>query len=262
MAQTAALTNALDTATVSYREPSSGVRMVFARPETRPDLWAAYLQGLEQTYVSFGTERALDLRAIFVGRQLPMFVVAVDDSGQVLAGVRAHGPLIAAEEAHALVEFEIDPIGARTVRNLIDDRIARGVTEIKGGWVAEDAPNRRELSNALARTFIHIMTLLEVDFAFCTAADHAARRWLTVGGRPVDGLAPVAYPDERYRTTMMWWNQASYAEHCDADQLRHIQQEALALGQAGRRAPHPVPMRVPWAGGRIAGQPALAADVA
>lgn len=224
-----ALSHRLDTDVLGYREPVSGVRMLFCRPEVRPDLWTQYLNGLERTYLAFGTERALDLRAIFTGRRLPMFVVAVDDEDRVLAGVRAHGPLVDASEAHALLEFEIDPQGQRTVRRIIDQHIGGGVAEIKGGWVADDAPDRRELSNALARSFLHIMSVLDIDYAFCTAADHAARRWLTVGGRTVEGLEPVAYPDERYRTTMMWWNRDGYAQHCDAQQLRRIQAEASDL---------------------------------
>jgi hypothetical protein len=219
----------LASASVSYWDSASGARFVLARPEVRPDLWAAYLEGLEETYISFGTERALDLQAIFVGRQLPMFVVAIGADGKVLAGVRAHGPIVDPDEAHALVEFEVDPLGQRTVRKLISERIPHGVTEIKGGWVAEDAPNRRELSNALARSFLHIMTVLDVEFAFCTAAVHAANRWLTVGGQPVEGLTPVPYPDDRYLTTMMWWNQSTYAEHCDPEQLRRIRLESRQL---------------------------------
>lgn len=225
----AALSYRLDTDVLGYHEPASGVRMLFCRPEVRPDLWTQYLNGLERTYLAFGTERALDLRAIFTGRRLPMFVVAVNDDDEVIAGVRAHGPLMDASEAHALLEFEIDPEGQQTVRRTIDQHIGAGVAEIKGGWVSEDAAQRRELSNALARSFLHIMTVLDIDYAFCTAADHAARRWLTVGGRPVEGLAPVAYPDERYRTTMMWWNRDDYAQHCDPEQLSRIQQEASSL---------------------------------
>jgi len=230
MAHSAALSHRLDSDVLGYDEPVSGVRMLFSRPEVRPDLWAQYLDGLEKTYLSFGAERALDLRAIFVGRRLPMFVVAVDDNDRVLAGVRAHGPLLDVAEAHALLEFESDPAGQRMVREAIERRVDVGVAEIKGGWVSDEAPQRRELSNALARSFLHIMTVLGIDYAFCTAADHAARRWLTVGGRPLDGLEPVAYPDERYRTTMMWWGREEYDQHCDAEQLRRIRSEARDLG--------------------------------
>lgn len=221
----AALSFRLDSEVVGYVDPTTGLRMLYSRPEVRPDLWTQYLNGLEQTYLAFGTERALDLRAIFTGRQLPIFAVAIDDDNRVVGGLRAHGPLVESAEAHALQEFEIDPVGQATVRRLLDERIPAGVAEIKGVWTAEDAPHRRELSNALARGFVHMMTVLNIEYTFCTAAEHAARRWLTAGGEIVDGLEPVAYPDERYRTTMMWWHRDEFAKHCDPEQLRRIRME-------------------------------------
>lgn len=216
----------------NYAVPNTTVLIVMARPESRPDLWTQYLDGLERTYLSFGAEAALDLRAIFTGRELPLFAVAVDAAGDVVGGLRAHGPFVDPSEAHAVAEFASDPIGQRTVWDLVEARLDRGVAEIKGVWTAPDVPKRRVVSNALARGYIHMMETLDVDFVFCTAADHAARRWATAGGRPVDGLAPVAYPDARYRTSMLWWNRASYAEHCDPEQLRLVRTESALLSQS------------------------------
>ncbi len=220
----------------SYWEPLSGARFVITRPEDSPALWAQYLDGLEATYKSFGVEAALDLGAIFHGRRLPAFAVALGPDGDVIAGVRAHGPLEEPQDAHALIEFAADPAGQATVRRFIGDRVPFGVTEIKGGWVDEKAGNRRELSNALARTFLHILDAMNVQFGFCTAAVHAANRWSTVGGQPIRGLAPVAYPDERYQTTLMWWDRRTYDRFCEPDQLARIRAEKRMIAAAGSAA--------------------------
>jgi hypothetical protein len=226
-------------ALASYREPISGARFLVTRPEDSPSLWAQYLDGLERTYKSFGVESALDLGAIFHGRALPVFAVALGPDGNVVAGVRAHGPLQAAAEAHALLEFASAPTGQSTVRRFIEERVPAGIAELKGGWVDDQAENRRELSNALARSFLHIMGAMGVQFGFCTAAVHAANRWSTVGGRPIDGLTPVAYPDERYQTTLMWWDVTTFDRFCEADQLARIRAEQQLVCAHEGSAPSP-----------------------
>ena len=229
----------------SYWEPLSGARFLVTRPEDSPSLWAQYLDGLEKTYKSFGVEAALDLGAIFHGRKLPTFAVALGADGNVVAGVRAHGPLQAPDEAHALMEFAAAPTGQSMVRRFIADRVPFGITEIKGGWVDDQAENRRELSNALARSFIHIMDAMDVQFGFCTAAVHAANRWSTVGGRPIDGLQPVAYPDERYQTTLMSWDRRTFDRYCEADQLGRIRAEQrMVTAQEGSAAASRAPQLV------------------
>lgn len=217
----------------TYWEPLSGARFVVSRPEDSPSLWAQYLDGLEITYKSFGVEAALDLGAIFHGRRLPTFAVALGPDGDVVAGVRAHGPLEDGLESHAMIEFAVDPTGQSTVRRFIDERAPFGIAELKGGWVQDAAPNRRELSNALARSFLHILDAMDVQFGFCTAAVHAANRWSTVGGRPIEKLQPVAYPDDRYQTTLMWWDKSTYDRYCDVDQLARIRTEARMIVQKG-----------------------------
>jgi hypothetical protein len=164
----------------------------------------------------------LDLNALSSGDTTSLFFVAIGPDENVVAGVRFHGPLQSASEAHALEEFASDPDGVATIRRLIDDRLMFGITEIKGGWVDQDFPRRGDLGNALARSFLHGMNVLGVQFAFCTAATHAIGRWLTTGGREVTGLKPVAYPDDRYRTGMMWWDTSTINVYGDPAQLRRF----------------------------------------
>jgi hypothetical protein len=75
-----------------------------------------------------------------------------------------------------------------------------GVIEMKTGWASRDAPRRAELTAALAKVFVHSMTLLDVCNALGTVAAHAVRCWRTTGGVVSTTVTPVAYPDHRYLT--------------------------------------------------------------
>jgi hypothetical protein len=63
----------------------------------------------------------------------------------------------------------------------------------------------------------------------CTVAAHAVRRWQSTGGVLSSRVAPVAYPDERYLTRLMLWDEKNYAEAADADQLTALQVDSAQL---------------------------------
>jgi hypothetical protein len=218
---------------LSFWDPWSGCRIEAHTPADRPDLWQHYVDGLSESYRHYDVEGALDLDAFVTGESTALFFVAFSPEEEIVAGVRMHGPLLDSDQAHALLEFAVDPSAAESVRRLIDDRLPFGVVEIKGGWVAHTTSRRDELSNTIARTFLHAMSALQVQFAFCTAGTHAVARWLTTGSRVADGITPVAYPDDRYRTTMMWWDFAKLDERADPAQLRRFRSEANALARSG-----------------------------
>jgi hypothetical protein len=213
----------------SFWDPASGARFEAHTPSSRPDLWSEYVAGITASYQKFGVLKVLDLDALSSGDTTSLFFVAIGPDEKVVAGVRFHGPLNSSADAYALEEFASDPKGVATIRRLIDDRLKFGITEIKGGWVDQDVDRRRDVGNALARSFLHGMTVLGVQFAFCTAATHAIGRWLTTGGREVTGLEPVPYPDDRYRTGMMWWDTATINVYGDPAQLRRFHAESAAL---------------------------------
>jgi hypothetical protein len=212
----------------SYWDPKSGCRFVAATPAARPDLWVAYLAGAVTNYRRHGVEKVVEYDHIRDGESTSLFFAALDGSNRVVAGMRAQGPYVTAEQSHAMIEWTGHE-GQRDVRKLISDRIPFGAVEMKTGWVSDSAPRRRELTNALARLFVHSMTILYAQFAFGTVATHAVARWKTTGGIVADGLTPVPYPDDRYLTTMMWWDRASFADHADPAQLPRILAESAQL---------------------------------
>jgi len=194
------------------------------RPDSDKSLWLEYLKGAEASYGRFGVDSVVDFAAIADGAATAFFFAAVDDDGRVVGGTRVQGPYRSAPEAHALTEWAGQP-GWRELRRRIAQHVPDGVVEVKTAWAAEGAPRRRELSAAVARTFVHAVALAPVRYGLCTGAEHAIPRWRSVGGAVDSSVAPVAYPDDRYRTVPMWWDDRSMYERSEEGQRRHLRHE-------------------------------------
>ena len=220
-----------------YLDSTSGCRFVYARPADQPELWNAYLRGAADNYRRFGVEQVLEFDSIRSGAGTTLFVAVVDDAGAVVGGVRAQGPYRRVDDAHALVEWA-GRTGTAALRRAIASRIDDGLLELKAGWVSADSPDRSALTPALARTTFHIFRLTGVRYAMCTVADHAVRRWQSSGAQIDGDVAPVAYPDPRYRTVPIWWDRETMLEKSAASHLLLLAQEQemfeRSLSPAGR----------------------------
>ena len=150
-----------------------------------------------------------------------------------MGGVRAKGPLDSPEESHAVVEWEDRP-GLRTVRKMLTDRLPFGVVEMKTAWMSDDPGRSRGISNTLARSPFTTMALLDAQFVVATAGSHVLNRWRTSGGA-VAKIPATPYPDDRYRTKMMWWDRSTFANNADAEQVSKIFNE---LAIVARRLDH------------------------
>ncbi len=215
---------------ISWWDAEADCTMVVSRPDVDRTLWEEYLRGAEQSYRRHGVERAIDVAAIADGKDTAMFWVTLDSSGRVIGGLRAKGPLMSADDSHATVEWSGQP-GLPAVRKMIEDRIPFGVLEMKAAWIADDREIARRLSRALARSGFHAMALMGIQFCMATSAPYILDSWRTSGG-VVAPIAATPYPDERYRTKMMWWDQRTFANHAEPHQVSKIFQEmTLASAQ-------------------------------
>jgi molybdopterin/thiamine biosynthesis adenylyltransferase len=217
----------------SFVDRHSGLRLELHHPLEAPQRWLAYLDGAESRYREHGIELALDRRHLEDGRSTSLFFVAVDADDRVVAGIRCHGPLRAASEAYALREIGNHP-RLQEVRDTLADCVGFGLVEIKGAWI-EAGPPRPGLSSALARCHVHAMNWFGARFALCSTAVETATRWQTTGGRPLEGLVPVAYPDDRYETILLWWDRDRNEELSQPDQWSLIVEENAEL--AGSQTP-------------------------
>lgn len=217
-----------DGAVPSFVVHGSGVRFEAHTPADRPDLWRAYLDGATQRYRSYGLEWVLDRPSIEDGGSTSLFFVGIDPDGEVVAGLRGSGPLRSAGEARLLDEFATSPC-LSVLTHQLDRWMVEGLVELKTGWVAAGSPHRAVLSSVLARCCVYTMELLGARYACGAAAEHSRERWQSTGARILDGLDPVAFPDSRYRSVVVWWDHAELDDHMAPAQAAHLELERRQL---------------------------------
>jgi hypothetical protein len=210
----------------SWHDPDIEGTLIVSQPSADPDLWAEYAAGAVRSYRKRGVAAALDIEALGDGADTIMFCSVVDDAGHVVAGLRAKA-LRSPDDSHAVEEWAGQP-GQQAVRQMIDERVPYGVLEMKAGWVT-DAPDRNPyLTSALARSCFYMMVMLDFQFGMCTAATAILNTWRSSG--PVVAAIPATpYPDERYRTKMLWWNRRDFFNHAQPKQLAKIVRETKEL---------------------------------
>jgi hypothetical protein len=220
--------------TRSWWDAESECTLVLAEPATEPELWSEYLDGARRSYQKHGVECALDIDAVRDGHDTILFFTALDTEGRILAGVRAKGPLLSADDSHAVVEWAGQP-GLPAVRKMIDDRVPFGILEMKSAFVTDDRARSRSLTKVLARSGFHAMAVTDIQFCMATAGAYVLDRWQSSGGVVAKHIPPTPYPDERYETKMMWWDRRTFANHAEPEQVSKILQETMALsrGQDG-----------------------------
>ena len=205
---------------LSWWDPDSQCTLVISSPGADPELWSEYLCGAVHSYRRHGVECALDVEAIRGGTDTVMFWAAVDTAGRVIGGVRAKGPLVSADDSHAVIEWT-NQSGLPAVRKMITDRVPFGILEMKSAWVSDGCDRARMITRLLARSAFHAMALMDVQFCMATSAPHALDRWRSSGG-VVAPIPAAPYPDERYRTKMMWWDRRTFANHAEPEQVSRI----------------------------------------
>ncbi|MDX1888991.1 hypothetical protein [Mycolicibacterium sp. 050158] len=215
------------TENISWWDADSECTTVVTRPDIDRELWEEYLRGAERSYRNHGVECALDVDAIRDGSDTALFWATIDTAGRMIGGVRAKGPLTCADDSHATVEWTGQP-GLHAVRKMIDDRVPFGVLEMKAAWISDDRETARRLSKALARSGFHAMAIMGIQFCMATSAPYILESWRTSGG-VVAPIAATPYPDERYRTKMMWWDRRTFANHADPEQVSKILSEMATV---------------------------------
>lgn len=214
--------------TISWQDEDTGCTIVLAQPDSEPGLWEDYLQGAERSYRKHGVECALDVDSFRDGSDTTLFYTALDANDRVVGGLRAKGPYFAAEDSHALIEWEGHP-GQDLVRKMITDRLPFGVVEMKSAFVTDDPERAGSLTNTFARTAFPTMTLLGAQFIMATAAAHVLDRWSSSGGVVASKVPAAPYPSDRYRTKLMFWDRRTFANNAEPRQLAKIVKEMRML---------------------------------
>ena len=213
----------------SFVDAASGIRFEGHHPLERPDLWKKYLDGAEGVYRSRGFEETLRRRDFEDGAGVSLFFVGFAPDGEVVAGVRFHGPLEGSHQTALMEEMaaspEIDDIAAA-----IDREVRTGALESKGAWSKGEAVVGHRLVVALSRCFVHAMNWLGAEFAIAAVADRLVAIGDVTGG-VVLGKTAVAFPDERYRTVAITFRRTQSYELSTPANQQALRQEGEQLSR-------------------------------
>ncbi len=233
------ISTGVDGALMSWWDADAECTVAIASPSDTDALWQEYLDGAERSYRTHGIGAAIDVDAIRRSGDTTLFWTMLDTTGTVVAGIRAVGPLTSPEETHAVVEWAGQP-SLPSVRKMIADRLPFGVVEMKSAWVTDQHNRNRRLSTTLARAGCQVLAVLGVQFCMATCAHHVLARWQSSGG-VVAPIRSTPYPDERFRTKLMWWDRRTVARLAAPSQTAKIIAEMADISQclqnSSRHAP-------------------------
>ncbi|GGG21596.1 hypothetical protein GCM10007304_39250 [Rhodococcoides trifolii] len=207
---------------IRYADPEFDYTVVVSSPSDRPDLWERFITGALGSYRRFGVESALALDDLRVGTTTSLFLAAVDESDEILAGVRARGPFLAATDAYADMEMASNAASQAALRAMITERLPFGVLESKTGWVSDSARQYRGLTKIFGQGPAIAAALSGSRFTFGTAAKHVIGHYLSSGAVVADHIEPVEYPDSRFKTKAIYWDHGKLKERADSDQYRRM----------------------------------------
>ncbi|RDH75135.1 hypothetical protein DVS77_28445 [Mycolicibacterium moriokaense] len=236
----AGLATGVDGALLSWWDPDSECTVAIARPEDNDALWQEYLAGAARSYRRNGIGAAIDIDQIRRSGDTTLFWTMLDAAATVVGGIRAVGPLTSPDETHAVVEWAGQPAQS-SVRKMIADRLPFGVVEMKSAWITDDPGRNRRLTATLARAGCHMMAALGVQFCLATCAQHVLARWRSSGGA-VAPIRSTPYPDDRFRTKMMWWDRLTVARLAAPGQTARIVAEMADIRRCVESSSRHAPM--------------------
>ena len=213
---------------LSYCTPENRYRIVVSTPTAEPELWREYLAGAQRRYAEYDVAGVLDIDRVRDGGSTSLFFAAFSLEGEVIGGMRSQGPYTSADQAHDLAVWDRDPARPR-VHSMISDRLPDGVVESRSAWVARGFPGRRELVGCLSRGPLHASAILGARWALGTSAAHTLPMWTSTGAVVAGGLGAIGYPDDRYRTELLWWDRWALPETVSESVKRALDAETAQL---------------------------------
>ncbi len=212
-----------------FVDEESGVRFEGHHPAQRPDLWKKYLDGAEGRYRSRGVEEAFHREELEAGTGVSLFFLGFDPDGNVVGGMRVHGPLDNRFDAAIMGEMASSPeIGL--IGDTIDKECRLGAIEIKGAWSNGEAAIGRRLLATFGRATIHALSWLGAEFAVLAVADRMIPTGILTGCIQI-GTESVAFPDERYRTVALSYRRGQSYDLAHPDEQHHLRREAEQLAR-------------------------------
>lgn len=214
----------------SFADRISGVRFEGHHPVLRPDLWKLYLNEAEGIYRDHGFEETLRRRDLEEGNGVSLFILGFDADGEVVAGVRCHGPLENVQDA-AIIEELAASRELHLIEQTIEEHLRYGVIEIKGAFSKGESVTGHRLVATISRSVTHAMQWLGAELAIAAVSDSLLSTGDETGARQI-GTVTVPFPDERYRTVAVEWTKARSHERCSPPHQLDLRLEAEQLSRA------------------------------
>lgn len=206
----------------SYFDPELQCTVLATTPVEEPGLWRDFVRGAWESYSHFGVEKALEYDRIVDGSSTSLFFAALDDSGRICGGLRAQGPYSLPQQTHADLEWVSSPSGRASLRSMVAARLPHGVVEMKSVWTSVHGPRRGAPGYLGAVGASLAAVALGSRFTLATSADHAMGPYLASGAVLASHIEPVPYPDDRYRTRILWWDQNNISLTTNDEKYRQI----------------------------------------
>lgn len=207
----------------------SGVRFEGHHPLLRPDLWKLYLNEAEGIYRDHGFEGTLRRQDLEEGNGVSLFLLGFSPDGQVVAGVRCHGPIESSHDT-AIVEEMAPSSEVDLITQTIEDHVRHGAIEIKGAFSKGESVTGHRLVATISRSVTHAMQWLGAEYAVAAVSDTLLPTGYETGARQI-GTTSVPFPDERYRTVAVEWTRARSHERCSSSHQLDLRLEAEQLSR-------------------------------
>lgn len=194
------------------------LRSRYFSPAYHPKEWVEYLDAAELSYAKHGVACAVR-RAELELTPCPSFWMIEDrSSGELLGGMRNHGPYPSVEDVWALQEMRSHANYDELVQ-FVEPLIAHGVMENKGVFVCSGLGSTRAkaVRDMLLRLQTVSIDLIGASALIGTSAKHTIPMWSRGGFEIVCPHISVPYPNENYSTVVV--------AHITADRHRMMDPE-------------------------------------
>ena len=195
---------------VKLPTPNSDIHLFIFNPVDSTALWAKYLHGLEREYGRMGVDHILDIDVLNDPASSTLAMVALLD-GDVVAGMRFHGPLFKAD--CALVLKEMTDGNIPLLKEYIKDWLPESISEPKGLWVDIRSKARKRLLQLMGRCSVYGAALLGCRYSICTSPKNITRMHKEIGLVALEKIGVVSYPSEMYETSFGYYDLCSVFEN-------------------------------------------------
>lgn len=206
----------------NYYDEQMKCTVVGSTPRKHPALWREFVAGALASYSNFGVEKALEYDRIVDGTSTSLFFAALDEHGGVRGGLRVQGPYSLPHQTHADLEWSSSRPGRTALRSMVAERLPQGVVEMKTVWTSTSGPKHGPPGHLGAVGASLAAVVFGCRYTLATSAEHAVGPYLDSGAVMAAHIDSVPYPDDRYRTRILWWDQRTISTFASSAKYRQI----------------------------------------